>query len=79
MPKEFPSDLKDLSEKDKADLMMMHDAGADAIAVSFVQSAEDVERVEGYLPKDCQMMIVSKIETQPEQLRTSILSSILLM
>jgi pyruvate kinase len=56
-------DLKDLSEKDKADLMMMHDAGADAIAVSFVQTAADVERVKGYLPKDCQMMVVSKIET----------------
>jgi pyruvate kinase len=56
-------DLHDLSEKDKTDLMMMHDAGADAIAVSFVQTAEDVERVKGYLPKDCQMMIVSKIET----------------
>jgi pyruvate kinase len=56
-------DLKDLSEKDKTDLMIMHDAGADAIAVSFVQTATDVVRVKGYLPKDCQMMVVSKIET----------------
>lgn len=56
-------DLDDLSEKDKHDLKMMHEAGADAIAVSFVQTARDVERVRDYLPKTCPIMLVSKIET----------------
>jgi len=56
-------DLDDLSDKDKHDLHMMHEAGADAIAISFVQSAEDVERVRNYLPKGCPIMLVTKIET----------------
>jgi pyruvate kinase len=56
-------DLKELSEKDKNDLKMMHDAGADAMAVSFVQTADDIEQVRTSLPKECPMMLVAKIET----------------
>lgn len=56
-------DLKDLSDKDKRDLQMMHDLGADAMAISFVQDAEDIERVRSYMPKGCPMLLVAKIET----------------
>ncbi len=56
-------DLQDLSDKDKHDLKMMHELEADALAVSFVQEAKDIERVRTYLSKDRPMMLVSKIET----------------
>lgn len=55
--------LNDLSEKDKRDLAMMHELGADAMAISFVQTPEDIERVRSYMPKDCPMLLVAKIET----------------
>lgn len=56
-------ELDDLSEKDARDLAMMHEAGADAMAISFVQTPEDIARVRKSLPKDCPIMLVAKIET----------------
>ena len=39
-------------------------AGVDAVAISFVRSAADVEKVRAALPAGAQPMLVSKIETQ---------------
>jgi pyruvate kinase len=52
-----------LTEKDEADIKMMVEAGADALAVSFVQSKKDIEIVKKLLPKKDPPMIVAKFET----------------
>lgn len=52
-----------LSEKDKDDMKFVIENGADAIAISFVQSAEDVHLVRELLPKNSPVMLVTKIET----------------
>jgi pyruvate kinase len=53
-----------LTPKDKEDIKTMLEAGADAIAISFVQTAKDVEMVKKMLPAAKRPMLVAKIETQ---------------
>jgi pyruvate kinase len=53
-----------LTEKDKHDAKVMIELGADALAISFVQTGKDVESVKKLLPKTGKRpMIVTKIET----------------
>lgn len=52
-----------ISEKDKNSIKLMVKMGVDALAISFVQNAEDVHAVKKLLPKDSQIMLMSKIET----------------
>lgn len=54
---------KGLSDKDKHDLQFVIEKGADAIAISFVQSEKDVRLVRELLPKKANIMLVAKIET----------------
>lgn len=53
-----------LSAKDKADIKMMAEVGADALAISFVQSAADVKAVRKACPKGYTPMLIAKIETK---------------
>lgn len=52
-----------ISAKDKASIALMVEKGADALALSFVQTAEDVKEVKNLLPKDSKIILVAKIET----------------
>ncbi len=52
-----------LSEKDESDIKLMIDAGADALAVSFVQSAKNIEEVRKLLPVKNPPILIAKIET----------------
>ncbi len=52
-----------ISEKDRKSIKLMVKMGVDALAISFVQNAEDVLEVKKLLPKDSAIMIISKIET----------------
>ncbi len=52
-----------LTKKDKDDIAVMVKEGADALAVSFVQTEKDIEAVKKLLPHDRQLMLVAKIET----------------
>ena len=52
-----------ISAKDKASIELMVEKGADALALSFVQSVDDVLEVKQLLPKDFPISIVAKIET----------------
>lgn len=53
-----------LSAKDKSDIAIMLDEGTDALAISFVQTAKDIEAVRNELPKDSRIMLIAKIETR---------------
>lgn len=52
-----------LSLKDKGDVRTLLEAKADAIAISFVQTAKDVQLVKRLLPKEHRPFLVAKIET----------------
>ncbi len=52
-----------ISAKDKASILEMVKKGADALAISFVQTAQDAIEVRNLLPKDSPIMLVAKIET----------------
>lgn len=52
-----------LTKKDKEDIAIMAQAGADALAISFVQSEKDITAVRKLLPDYASMMLVAKIET----------------
>ncbi len=52
-----------LAKKDKDDIKMMAKVGADALAISFVQSAQDVLAVRKALPVGYHPMLIAKIET----------------
>ncbi len=52
-----------ISDKDKNSIKLMVKMGVDTIAISFVQNADDVHEVKKLLPKDSQIMLMSKIET----------------
>ena len=52
-----------LAEKDKQDIKLMAKLGADALAISFVQSADDIRAVRAAIPKGYQPMLIAKIET----------------
>jgi len=52
-----------LSERDKQAIKLMVEQNAHALAVSFVQSKEDILEVRGLLPKDSKIMLIAKIET----------------
>lgn len=52
-----------LTEKDEADIRMMVEAGADALAVSFVQTKHNIEEVRKLLPDRNPPMLIAKIET----------------
>ncbi len=56
--------LPELSPKDRQDIEIMVEAKADALAVSFVQTAEDIKRVRDVLPKDSPIVLIAKIETE---------------
>jgi pyruvate kinase len=53
-----------VSDKDKNSIKLMIEKGVDALAISFVQTAEDVLEVRKLLPKNSQIRLVAKIETQ---------------
>ncbi|MDP3729456.1 MAG: pyruvate kinase [bacterium] len=52
-----------LLPKTKKDVRVMSRAGVDAFAVSFVQTAHDMEMIRQLLPKENQPMLIAKIET----------------
>ncbi len=52
-----------LTEKDESDIKLMCDLGTDALAVSFVQSAKDIESVRKLLPSKSPPILIAKIET----------------
>ena len=52
-----------VSDKDKEGIRMMVKNGADALAISFVQTRRDVISVKTLLPEDSKMMLIAKIET----------------
>ena len=52
-----------LSAKDKNDIKLMLDIGADALAVSFVQTDKDIKAVRALLPKENPPFIIAKLET----------------
>lgn len=52
-----------LSEKDKAAIRVAIEQHADALAVSFVQSAKDMLAVKRLLPENSKIMLIAKIET----------------
>lgn len=53
-----------LQAKDKEDINTMIEAGADALAISFVQTAKDIEMVRNLLPAKNPPMLIAKIETR---------------
>jgi pyruvate kinase len=53
-----------MSEKDKKSIERMIDLGADALAISFVQTDEDVKEVRKLLPDNSQVRIIAKIENE---------------
>lgn len=53
-----------LSTKDINDIKTMLRVGADALAVSFVQTARDVEAVKALLPRKNPPLVIAKIETR---------------
>jgi len=56
--------IKIPSKKDIDDIQLMVEAGADALAVSFVQSEKDIQAVRDVLPENAKhMMLIAKIET----------------
>ena len=55
--------LQGVSDKDKAAIALMVELKADALAVSFVQTAQDIWKVRKLLPKDSQIALIAKIET----------------
>jgi len=52
-----------VSEKDKESIKLMVEHKTDALAVSFVQSAQDIKNVRDLLPADSRIMLIAKIET----------------
>jgi len=52
-----------VSQKDKEGIALMLKHNADALAISFVQSARDVVAVRKLLPHDSKVMLIAKIET----------------
>jgi pyruvate kinase len=52
-----------VSAKDKAGIQLMLEHNADSLAISFVQSKNDVLAVKKLLPADKKMTIIAKIET----------------
>ncbi len=57
--------LPSLSPEDRADLMALRDLGMDAVAVSFIRTANDVLAVRRFLEElQCDAMLIAKIETR---------------
>jgi len=55
----------EVSSKDKADIKTAVEAGMDAIAASFVQTAEDIKAIRKLVNKEGRdLMLIAKIETQ---------------
>ncbi len=52
-----------LTAKDKNDIKLMLEIGADALAVSFVQTERDIKAVRALLPKEGAPFIIAKLET----------------
>jgi pyruvate kinase len=52
-----------ISDKDKKSIKLMVEMEVDALALSFVQTADDVIEVKNLLPKNSPIMTVAKIET----------------
>lgn len=52
-----------LSQKDKDCIRLMIEQKADALAVSFVQTKQDILDVRALLPTDSKVMLIAKIET----------------
>ncbi len=52
-----------LTPKDRADLAALSAAGVDALAVSFVQTAKDVDSVRKLLPRNSPPFLIAKMET----------------
>lgn len=56
-------DVDDVSDKDKEAIALMLKLKADSLAVSFVQSAQDIRQVRKLLPADSKIALIAKIET----------------
>lgn len=53
-----------IPEKDQEDIKLMVDLKVDALAVSFVESENDVIQIRKILPPDSEMVLIAKIETK---------------
>src|SRR6185369_7015433 len=53
-----------ISEKDKAGIELMIKHNTDALAISFVQTKQDILEVRKLLPKKTKIMLIAKIETE---------------
>lgn len=53
-----------ITDRDKECIALMLQYKADALAISFVQTKQDVIAVRQLLPEDCNMMLIAKIETE---------------
>lgn len=53
-----------IPEKDQNDIKMMVEAGADALAVSFVSNEKDILQIREKLPQDSNIVLIAKIETK---------------
>lgn len=52
-----------ITDKDRESIELMVGLQTDALAVSFVQNANDIQKVRDLLPEDSPIMIIAKIET----------------
>ena len=55
--------LNEVTEQDKKAIELIVALKADAIAVSFVQSGQDIKNVRDLLPEDSRIMLIAKMET----------------
>jgi pyruvate kinase len=55
--------LEGVTEKDKESIALMLELEVDALAVSFVQTAQDIKNVRELLPEHSKIMLIAKIET----------------
>ncbi len=55
--------LESVTDQDKKAIELLVSQEADSIAVSFVQSAQDIRNVKELLPEDSKILLIAKIET----------------
>ena len=55
--------LNEVTEQDKRAIELIVALKADAIAVSFVQNAQDIKNIRDLLPSDSRIMLIAKMET----------------
>ena len=55
--------LNEVTEQDKKVISLIKELEVDAIAVSFVQTAQDIRNIRELLPAESKMMLIAKMET----------------